>query len=317
MNMWKAVVDWLVYGVFGLSAQSHLAAALNFFIYDTVKIFFLLAVIIFAVAIIRSFFPPEKTKQILSKFPETAGNILAALLGIVTPFCSCSAVPLFIGFIEAGVPLGVTFSFLVSSPMVNEVALILLWGLFGWKVALIYIVSGVLIAIISGMVIGGLKLEKYVEDYVYQIQMANSEIPNPTWPERLGYAKGYVLEILDKVWLYVLVGIALGGLMHGYAPANLLTKIAGRSNPLAVPVAVLIGVPLYSNAAGVIPIVKVLMDKGMAIGTALSFMMAITALSLPEGIILRKVLKPRLLAIFFGVVAIGIMITGYLFNWIL
>jgi uncharacterized membrane protein YraQ (UPF0718 family) len=317
MNMWKAVVDWLVYGVFGLSAQSHLATALNFFIYDTVKIFFLLAVIIFAVAIIRSFFPPEKTKQILSKFPETAGNILAALLGIVTPFCSCSAVPLFIGFIEAGVPLGVTFSFLVSSPMVNEVALILLWGLFGWKVALIYIVSGVLIAIISGMVIGGLKLEKYVEDYVYQIQMANSEIPNPTWPERLGYAKGYVLEILDKVWLYVLVGIALGGLMHGYAPANLLTKIAGRSNPLAVPVAVLIGVPLYSNAAGVIPIVKVLMDKGMAIGTALSFMMAITALSLPEGIILRKVLKPRLLAIFFGVVAIGIMITGYLFNWIL
>jgi uncharacterized membrane protein YraQ (UPF0718 family) len=317
MNMWKAVVDWLVYGVFGLSAQSHLAAALNFFIYDTVKIFFLLAVIIFAVAIIRSFFPPEKTKQILSKFPETAGNILAALLGIVTPFCSCSAVPLFIGFIEAGVPLGVTFSFLVSSPMVNEVALILLWGLFGWKVALIYIVSGVLIAIISGMVIGGLKLEKYVEDYVYQIQMANSEIPNPTWPERLSYAKGYVLEILNKVWLYVLVGIALGGLMHGYAPANLLTKIAGRSNPLAVPVAVLIGVPLYSNAAGVIPIVKVLMDKGMAIGTALSFMMAITALSLPEGIILRKVLKPRLLAIFFGVVAIGIMITGYLFNWIL
>jgi uncharacterized membrane protein YraQ (UPF0718 family) len=317
MNMWKAVVDWLVYGVFGLSAQSHLAAALNFFIYDTVKIFFLLAVIIFAVAIIRSFFPPEKTKQILSKFPETAGNILAALLGIVTPFCSCSAVPLFIGFIEAGVPLGVTFSFLVSSPMVNEVALILLWGLFGWKVALIYIVSGVLIAIISGMVIGGLKLEKYVEDYVYQIQMANSEIPNPTWPERLSYAKGYVLEILHKVWLYVLVGIALGGLMHGYAPANLLTKIAGHSNPLAVPVAVLIGVPLYSNAAGVIPIVKVLMDKGMAIGTALSFMMAITALSLPEGIILRKVLKPRLLAIFFGVVAIGIMITGYLFNWIL
>jgi uncharacterized membrane protein YraQ (UPF0718 family) len=317
MNMWKAFVDWLVYGVFGLNAQSHLAAALNFFIYDTVKIFFLLAVIIFAVAIIRSFFPPEKTKQILSKFPETVGNILAALLGIVTPFCSCSAVPLFIGFIEAGVPLGVTFSFLVSSPMVNEVALILLWGLFGWKVALIYIVSGVLIAIISGMVIGGLKLEKYVEDYVYQIQMANSEIPNPTWPERLGYAKGYVLEILHKVWLYVLVGIALGSLMHGYAPANLLTKIAGRSNPLAVPVAVLIGVPLYSNAAGVIPIVKVLMDKGMAIGTALSFMMAITALSLPEGIILRKVLKPRLLAIFFGVVAIGIMITGYLFNWIL
>lgn len=315
--MWKILVDWLVYGLLGLSAQSHLAAALNFFIYDTVKIFFLLAVIIFAVAIIRSFFPPEQTKQILSKFPELVGNVLAALLGIVTPFCSCSAVPLFIGFIEAGVPLGVTFSFLVSSPMVNEVALIMLWGLFGWKVALLYIISGVIIAIISGMIIGKLKLEKYVEDYVYQIQMGNSEIPHPTWPERLNYAKGYVLEILHKVWPYVLVGIAIGGLMHGYAPANLLTKIAGRSNPFAVPIAVLIGVPLYSNAAGVIPIVKVLMDKGMAIGTALSFMMAVTALSLPEGIILRKVLKPRLLAIFFGVAALGIMITGYLFNWIL
>ncbi|HBF39361.1 MAG TPA: hypothetical protein DDW50_18830 [Firmicutes bacterium] len=315
--MWQAFVDWLVYGLLGLSAKSHPAAALNFFIYDTVKIFFLLAVIIFAVAIIRSFFPPEKTKQILSQFPETVGNVLAALLGIVTPFCSCSAVPLFIGFIEAGVPLGVTFSFLVSSPMVNEVALIMLWGLFGWQVALMYITSGVIIAIIGGMVIGRLKLEKYVEDYVYQIQMGSTEIPSPTWPERLNYAKGYVLEILHKVWPYVLVGIALGGLMHGYAPADLLTHIAGRSNPFAVPIAVLIGVPLYSNAAGVIPIVKVLMDKGMAIGTALSFMMAVTALSLPEGIILRKVLKPRLLGIFFGIVAIGIMLTGYLFNWIL
>ena len=315
--MWKAFVDWLVYSVFGLSAQSHLAAALNFFIYDTVKIFFLLSVIIFAVAIIRSFFPPEKTKLILSKFPEAIGNVLAALLGIVTPFCSCSAVPLFIGFIEAGVPLGVTFSFLVSSPMVNEVALIMLWGLFGWKVAIVYIISGLIIAIISGMVIGRLKLEKHVEDYVYQIQMASGEIPDQTWPERLSYARGYVLEILHKVWPYVLVGIAIGGLMHGYAPANLLTKIAGRSNPLAVPIAVLIGVPLYSNAAGVIPIVKVLMDKGMAIGTALAFMMAVTGLSLPEGIILRKVLKPKLLAVFFGVVAIGIMITGYIFNWIL
>jgi uncharacterized membrane protein YraQ (UPF0718 family) len=317
INMWKAFVDWLVYSVFGLSAKSHLAAALNFFIYDTVKIFFLLSVIIFAVAIIRSFFPPEKTKQILSKFPETIGNVLAAFLGIVTPFCSCSAVPLFIGFIEAGVPLGVTFSFLVSSPMVNEVALIMLWALLGWQVSLIYIISGVVIASISGMVIGRLKLEKYVEDYVYQIQMTSGEIPNPTWSERLSYAKGYVLEILHKVWPYVLVGIAIGGLMHGYAPANLLTKIAGRNNPFAVPISVLIGVPLYSNAAGVIPIVKVLMDKGMAIGTALSFMMAVTALSLPEGIILRKVLKPRLLAIFFGVVAVGIMLTGYLFNGIL
>ncbi len=317
ITMWQVFVDWLVYNLCGLSAQSHLAAALNFFIYDTVKIFFLLSVIVFVVAIIRSFFPPEKTKQILNKFPEAIGNGLAALLGIVTPFCSCSAVPLFIGFIEAGVPLGVTFSFLVSSPMVNEVALIMLWGLFGWKVALLYILSGVVVAIISGFVIGKLKLEKHVEDYVYQIQIGGSEIQSLTWPERLSYAKGYVIEILHKVWPYVLLGIALGGLMHGYAPANLLTQIAGRSNPFAVPIAVLIGIPLYSNAAGVIPIVKVLMDKGMAIGTALAFMMAITALSLPEGVILRKVLRPRLLGVFFGVVTIGIMLMGYLFNWIL
>ncbi|HEX2954851.1 MAG TPA: permease [Bacillota bacterium] len=315
--MWKAFVDWLVFRLFGLSPQSHLAAALNFFIYDTVKIFFLLSAIVFAVAIVRSYFPPEKTKKILGKFPEVVGNILAALLGIVTPFCSCSAVPLFIGFIEAGVPLGVTFSFLVSSPMVNEVALIMLWGLFGWKVAVLYIASGLVIAIISGLIIGRLKLEKDVEEYVYQIKMGESEMPDLTWPERLRYAKDYVIEILQKVWLYVLVGIAIGGLMHGYAPAGLLAKVAGRSNPFAVPLAVLIGVPLYANAAGVIPIVKVLMDKGMAIGTALSFMMAVVGLSLPEAIILRKVLKPKLLLIFFAVVALGIMLTGYLFNWLL
>jgi len=315
--MWKAFVAWLVYDLLGLSAKSHLAAALNFFIYDTVKIFFLLSVIVFIVAIIRGFFPPEKTKRILSGFPETVGNVLAALLGIVTPFCSCSAVPLFIGFIETGVPLGVTFSFLVSSPMVNEVALIMLWGLFGWKVAILYITSGVIIAIISGIIIGRLKMEPYVEAYVYQIQMGQGEIPTLSRSERLNYAKEYVLEILERVWLYVLIGIAIGGLMHGYVPANLLSGIAGRSNPLAVPIAVLIGVPLYSNAAGIIPIVKVLMDKGMAIGAALSLMMAVTALSLPEGIILRKVLKPKLLAVFFGVVAVGIIVTGYLFNWIL
>lgn len=317
IKMWKAIVDWFVYGVLDLSLKSHFSAALNFFLYDTVKIFFLLSVIIFIVAIIRSFFPPERTKKILGRVPEFLGNILAALLGIVTPFCSCSAVPLFIGFIEAGIPLGVTFSFLVSSPMVNEVALIILWGLFGWKVASLYIGSGLIIAIISGMLIGRMGMEKHVEDYVYQIQMNQGEIPEQNWSERLSYARGYVLEILHKIWPYVLIGIGIGGFMHGYAPQDLLTSLAGPNNPWAVPVAVLIGVPLYSNAAGVIPIVKVLMDKGMAIGTALSFMMAVTALSLPEGIILRKVLKPRLLAIFFSVVALGIMVTGYLFNIIL
>jgi hypothetical protein len=312
--MWQKAVDWLVYGQLGLSPESPLGSALDFFIYDTAKIFFLLVVIIFAIALLRSFFSPEKTKKVLEKVPEFFGNILAALFGIVTPFCSCSAVPLFIGFIEAGVPLGVTFSFLVSSPMVNEVALIMLWGLFGWKIALLYIASGLVVAIASGTVIGRLKLEKWVEEYVYKIHSGEALVETLNWKERFQYAWGYVGEIVGKVWPYVLVGIAIGGFMHGYAPADLLAKYAGPGVWYAVPLAVLIGVPLYSNAAGVIPIVKVLMEKGMAMGTSLAFMMAVTALSLPEAIILRKVLKPRLLAIYFSVVAVGIMLTGYLFN---
>jgi len=315
--MWKVFVDWLTYAVMGLSRTSHLGSAVNFFIYDTVKIFFLLAVIVFAVAMIRSFFPPEKTKRILAKVPEYVGNIAAAALGIVTPFCSCSAVPLFIGFIEAGVPLGVTFSFLVASPVINEVALIMLWGLFGWRVAILYIVSGLVIATVSGIIIGRLKLEGWVEDYVYQLKVGESEVEEQSWRQRLGYAWGYVGEILHRVWPYVIGGIALGAIIHGYAPQNLLLRVAGKGNPFAVPVAVIIGVPLYSNAAGVIPIVKVLMEKGMAMGTALAFMMAVTGLSLPEGIILRKVLKPKLLVTFFGVVSVAIMITGYLFNAVL
>lgn len=315
--MWQKVVDWLVFDTIGLSRNSALGSALDFFVYDTVKIFFLLVVIIFAIAFLRSFFPPEKTKRMLEKVPPFFGNILAALLGIVTPFCSCSAVPLFIGFIEAGIPLGVTFSFLVSSPMVNEVALIMLWGLFGWKIAFLYIASGIVVAIVSGFVIGKLKLEKWVEEYVYKIKAGEGVIEKLSMKDRLTYSLGYVREILAKVWPYVLVGIAIGGFMHGYAPADFLAKYAGPGVWYAVPLAVLVGVPLYSNAAGVIPIVKVLMEKGMAMGTALSFMMAVTALSLPEAIILRKVLKPRLLAIYFSVVALGIMLTGYLFNVII
>jgi uncharacterized membrane protein YraQ (UPF0718 family) len=315
--MWQSLVDRLVYDAIGLSRSSALGSALDFFIYDTAKIFFLLVVIIFAISLLRSFFPPEKTKRVLEKVPVFIGNILAALLGIVTPFCSCSAVPLFIGFIEAGVPLGVTFSFLVSAPMVNEVALIMLWGLFGWKIALLYIASGIVVAIASGYVIGKMKLEKWVEEYVYKIHSGVGIVEALTWKDRLLYAWGYVGEIVGKVWPYVLVGIAIGGFMHGYAPADFLVKYAGPGVWYAVPLAVLIGVPLYSNAAGVIPIVKVLMEKGMAIGTSLSFMMAVTALSLPEAILLRKVLKPKLLAIYFGIVALGIMITGFLFNAII
>lgn len=315
--MWKAVVNRLTYRVIGLSPETRLGSAVNFFIYDVVKVLFLLAIVIFVVAVIRSFFPPERTKRILARGNEYLGNILAALLGTVTPFCSCSAVPLFIGFVESGVPLGVTFSFLISSPMVNEVALVLLWGLFGWKIALLYIGSGVSVAIVAGMIMGRMRLEHLVEDYVWKIQAGNSEAPDPGWRDRLAYARGYVREILQKVWPYVVMGIGVGAFIHGYAPQDLLLHVAGKGNPFAVPIAVLIGVPLYSNAAGTIPIIQALMEKGMAMGTALAFMMAVTALSLPEAIILRKVLKPRLLLVYFGIGAVTITAIGYLFNWVI
>lgn len=315
--MLKQFADYIVYQLLGLVPGTHLADALDFFIYDTIKIFLLLTTIIFVVAIIRSHFTAERTRRLLSHRAEYVGNILAALLGIVTPFCSCSAVPLFIGFVEAGVPLGVTFSFLVSSPMVNEVALILLFGLFGWKVALLYVVTGVTIAIVSGIVIGKLRMERYVQDYVYKMKVGAGADQPMTWSERFAYAKEYTLSLLKKIWPYILIGIGIGGFIHGYAPEGFLLKYAGPDNPLGVPVAVLIGVPLYSNAAGVIPIVQALMEKGMAIGTVLAFMMAVTALSLPEAIILKNVLKMRLLLTFFGIVAVAIICVGYLFNAVL
>ncbi len=294
-------------------------SGINFFFYDTMKIFILLAVIIYLVSFIRSFFPPEKTKQFLGEGRARGfiGNILAALLGIVTPFCSCSAVPLFIGFVEAGIPLGITFSFLISSPMVNEVALIMLWGLFGWKIALLYIATGVTAAILAGFVIGKLRMEKFVEDYVYKMKVGKIAIDSPTYKERLYEALLYVGEIIKKVWLYVVIGIGIGAAMHGWAPSGFLAKYAGPGNPFAVVIAVLIGVPLYSNAAGVIPIVKELTRLGMQLGTALSFMMAVTALSLPEMILLRKVLKPRLLAVFIGIMTLTIIAIGYIFNGVL
>jgi len=310
--------DWLIYSVFNIAKGTPPGNSLNFFVYDTIKILILLAVIIFVVSIIRSFFLPEKTKKFLSKtkFP-ILNNLMAALVGIVTPFCSCSAVPLFIGLVEAGVPLGVTFSFLISAPMVNEVALVLLWGLFGWKIAVIYIVSGVLIATIAGWVLGKLNLEKWVEEFVYKIKSSEVAEKKLTTKDRIDYAKRYTIDIVKSVWIYIIIGVGLGALMHGYAPNDLLVKYAGPSNLLAVPLAVLIGIPLYSNAAGTIPIVSVLIDKGMAMGTALAFMMAVTALSLPEFIILRKVLKPKLIIIYASIVGLGIIFTGYLFNIII
>lgn len=315
--MLKAFADWMTYKVFGLMQGSQASEALDFFIYDTLKIFLLLSTIVYIVAVIRSYFSPERTRRILSHNREYVGNVLAALLGIVTPFCSCSAVPLFIGFVETGIPLGVTFSFLISSPMVNEIALIMLWGLFGWKIAMIYIGSGLLVAIVAGIVIGKLKMEKYVQDYVWEVKVGAADIQEQTFRERLDYAREYTTGLLKKIWPYVIVGIGLGAFIHGYAPADFLLKYAGRDNPFAVPLAVLIGVPLYSNAAGIIPIVQALMEKGMAVGTVLAFMMAVTALSLPEAVILKNVLKMRLLLTFFGIVATAIIMVGYMFNSIL
>ncbi len=317
--MLKKFAHYVVYSMLGFGHGNRLSDALEFFIYDVLKIFLLLSVIIFAVSVIRSYFPPERTKRILSHKREFIGNILAALLGIVTPFCSCSAVPLFIGFVEAGVPLGVTFSFLISSPMVNEVAVVLLWGLFGWKIAVIYMSAGLSVAIIAGFVIGKLRLEKWVEEYVYKMQSMGAAIGTvrQSFKDRLIYARANTVEILQKVWLYVIIAIGIGGFIHGYAPDDFLTKYAGNSNPFAVPLAVAIGVPLYSNAAGAIPIVYALMEKGMSMGTVLAFMMAVTALSLPEMIILRKVLKVKLLAVFAGIMTVTIIGVGYLFNSIL
>jgi uncharacterized membrane protein YraQ (UPF0718 family) len=315
--MFKYVADNLVYQLMGIEAGSMLGEALNFFFYDTMKVFFLLVVIIFGVAIIRSFFPPERSRRLLGHRREYVGNFLAASLGIVTPFCSCSAVPMFIGFVESGLPLGVTFSFLISSPTVNEVALVMLWGLFGWKIAFIYVATGVTLAFFSGIIIGKMKLEHLVEEYVYQIKMGEGQVGTPVWKERVEYARGYTKDILGRIWMFVLIGIGLGAWIHGYVPMDFVLKYAGQGNPFAVPIAVLIGIPLYSNAGGTIPIVQALVEKGLPMGTALAFMMSIVAISTPEMIILRKVIKPKLIGIFAGIVATAIIIVGYLFNAIL
>lgn len=306
-------VAWL-----GLDHASHLGASLEFLLFEVPKVLMLLVIIVYAVGVLRSFFSPEKTRRILSKFPEGVGNVLAALLGIATPFCSCSAVPLFVGFLTAGVPLGVTFSFLISAPMVNEVALALLFGMFGWKVAGLYLVTGLIVAIVGGWSIGKLRMESGVEDWVMKIRGGETaEDTEWTWVGRLGAGWTAVKEIVGKVWLWVVAGVGLGAFIHGYVPTGLLASFMGRGAWWSVPLAVLLGVPMYANAAGIIPVVSALLEKGAALGTALAFMMAVTALSAPEAILLRKVLKPRLLAAFFGIVAAGILLVGWLFNLIL
>lgn len=309
-------VDGLVYGVLKLEPGTRLTSALHFFLYEAPKVLLLLTIVVFGVGIVRSYFSPEKTRKILENKPLLLGNVLASTLGIVTPFCSCSAVPLFIGFVEAGIPLGVTFSFLIAAPMINEIAIVLLFGLFGWKVTLLYVSTGLSIAILAGYVINKLKVERYVEDWVYTIrsQPLDMQGEQPTLNERVESGFAQVREIVSKVWLYVLVGIAVGAGIHGYVPENFMAGLMGKSAWWAVPVSVLIGVPLYSNAAGIIPIVHALLEKGASLGTTLAFMMSVIGLSLPETIILRKVLKLPLIFIFVGVVATGILLVGYLFN---
>ena len=307
--------DWVVAST-RVDPTSHLGEAISFFAYDTPKVLMLLALIVFGMGLVRSFFSPEKTRALLAGKREGVGNVLAAALGIVTPFCSCSAVPLFIGFLSAGVPLGVTFSFLISAPMVNEVALGLLFGLVGWKVALIYLAFGLAVAIVSGWVIGRLHLEHWLEDWVRNIRSDPVDLPSQQLSavDRIKAGIETVHEIVGNVWPWIIAGIAAGAFIHGYVPADLLASIMGRDVWWSVPAVVLIGIPMYSNAAGIIPVVTALLAKGAALGTVLAFMMSVIALSLPEMIILRKVLSVKLIAVFVGVVGSGILAVGILFN---
>jgi hypothetical protein len=302
-----------------VARDSHLGGALQFFLYDTPKVLLLLTGVVFVMGMVNSYFTPERTRALLAGRSEAAANVMAACLGIVTPFCSCSAVPLFIGFVQAGVPLGVTFSFLISAPMVNEVALTLLFGLFGWKVALLYLGLGLSVAIVAGWTIGRLKMEAHLEDWVRDMPAlsAGFEAGEITLAERLDAGFAAVGQIVGKVWPYILAGIAIGAGIHGYVPQDFLASFMGKEAWWSVPLAVLIGVPMYTNAAGVIPIVQALLAKGAALGTVLAFMMSVIALSLPEMVILRKVLKVRLIATFVGVVASGILLVGFVFNALL
>lgn len=309
-------VNYLVDTVLSMERHSPFTEAVRFFIFDVPKVLLLLTAVVFVVGFIRSYFSPERTRKALEGKPLFLGNIMASSLGIVTPFCSCSAIPLFIGFVESGIPLGVTFSFLVAAPMINEVALVLLFGLFGWKTALLYASTGLLVAITAGWVIGKLKVERFVEAWVYEIKPAELAIAerDKAFSERIQAGYAAVADIVSKVWIYIVIGIAVGAGIHGYVPENFMASLMGKSAWWSVPLAVVIGVPLYSNAAGMIPIVQALLEKGASLGTSLAFMMSVIGLSLPEMIILKKVIRLPLIIIFIGVVASGIVIVGYLFN---
>ncbi|GAB7086760.1 permease [Marinifilum fragile] len=312
------ISDFFIDTVFGMKAGTHLTETIRFFIFEVPKVLLLLVLIIFGVGIVRSYFSPEKTRKALAGKSTFLGNVMAALLGVVTPFCSCSAIPLFLGFVEAGVPLGVTFSFLIAAPMVNEIALIMLVGLFGWQTAIIYTLTGLLIAIFSGWLIGVLKLEKYVQDWVFEVKTGQTDQDATKIPfsDRIKSGIDSVKEIVGKIWLYIVIGVAIGAGAHGYVPEDFMASLMGKSAWYSVPLSIVIGIPMYSNAAGIIPIVSVLIEKGASLGTALAFMMSVIGLSLPEVIILKKVLKMPLILAFVGIVAAGILCVGFIFNFI-
>lgn len=323
-NNLQAIADWVTYTLLGFSHDSQIGEALNFFIYDTPKLLLLLSGMIFLITLVQTFIDTNKVREVVEKRGEGIGNLMASLFGAITPFCSCSSVPLFIGFLQAGIPLGITFSFLITSPIMNEVAFVLLMGLFGWKVALLYLASGITIGVVAGLILGRMKLESHVEDFVYAIKAKGGQTgvgvaveEKLTWEERFQQAGESTREIVGRVWLFVIIGIGIGAFIHGFVPEDALSDVMGAGAWWSVPAAVLLGIPLYSNAAGIIPIVSALLGKGAALGTVLAFMMSVVALSLPEMIILRKVLKPRLIAVFVGVVALSIILTGYLFNLVI
>lgn len=314
MNWLSDLIRLLIENIFGLDIKSKLGGSLHFFIYDVVKIFILLSVLIFMISYIQSYFPPERTRKILGRFNGITANILGALLGTVTPFCSCSSIPLFIGFTNAGLPIGVTFSFLISSPLVDLASVLLLASIFNWKIALAYVLVGLVLAVIGGTIIGKLKLEKYVEPFVFGNKIIETEQNELTKKDRLYFAKVQVLSIIKKVWLYVLIGVGIGALIHNWIPEEIISAVLGSENPFSVILATLVGIPMYADIFGTLPIAEALVIKNVGIGTALSFMMAVTALSLPSMIMLKKVVKPKLLIIFIGIVTTGIIIIGYSFN---
>ncbi|MBN8724599.1 MAG: permease [Acidobacteria bacterium] len=314
----NVISKWLTYDLLGFTLGSHLGSAIEFFIFEVPKVLMLLIIVVYGVGVVRTFFTPERTRNLLAGKRESLGNILAAMLGIVTPFCSCSAVPLFIGFIKSGVPIGVTFSFLIAAPMINEVAIVLLFSLFGIKVTAIYVFTGLSIAILTGWIIGHLHMEKYIEDWVNEVEapLESDSSLLINWQDRLQAGRDAVKEIVKKVWFYIVLGIAVGAGIHGYVPTGMMAGILGKNSWWSVPLAVLIGVPMYSNAAGIVPIAQALLEKGASLGSVLAFMMSVIGLSLPEIIILRNVLKMPLILTFVGVLTIGIILVGYLFNLI-